>query len=91
MSNATDRRYAGLKAVSTLTIETVKCADGEGFENKFLLTREEIAAAIRELAKLGRTDRWLNAVEGWAVMVETEDSLEWAFLQGSIWTGYAAD
>lgn len=86
MSNATDRRYAGIKAVSNETV-TTDVATGNTFHG----TREEIAGRIRSLAKLGRTERWTATVENWASMVENEDSLEWAFLQGSIWAGHAAD
>lgn len=64
----------------------------------------EIAGNIRKLAALGRTARWADAVEGWAVMVErgphaaavvTPEAdprwyLRWAFLQGAIYAGHAA-
>lgn len=83
--SATVKRFEGIKAVSTETVTTTT----EG--NTFHGTRTEIAARIRNLAKLGRTDRWQAAIEGWAVAVETEDSLEWAFLQYSIWASHAAD
>jgi hypothetical protein len=83
---ATDRRFAGIKAVSTETVST-DVATGNTFHG----TREEIAGRIRTLAKLGRTERWTAAIENWARMVETEASLEWSFLQGSIWASHAAD
>ena len=90
MSKAADKRYAGIKGVGERTIKTV--ADADGVRNEWLTTdRAEIATMIRELASLGRTARWADAVEGWAVAVETESSLEWAFLQFSVWASYAAE
>lgn len=61
----------------------------------------EIAANIRKLAALGRTERWRAAIDRWAAMVEEtpqeapwpEDGrrqyLRWAFLQGAIYAGHA--
>jgi hypothetical protein len=83
--NATDKRYAAIKMVSDLALTTTP--DG----NTFNQSREQIAKDIRAIARFGRTDRWQAAIEGWAVAVETEDSLEWAFLQYSIWASHAAD
>lgn len=83
MSKASDKRFESIKVVSNQTVET--SVNG----NTFLASREQIATWIRELAPLGRTERWAVAVENWAVLVETEESLEWAFLQGSIWASYA--
>lgn len=95
MSNASDRRFAGIKSVNDRVIRTDREVNSEGYTvavNVWLTEdREEIATMIRELAKLGRTDRWVASVEAWAVAVETETSLEWAFLQFSVWTCHAAD
>lgn len=52
-----------------------------------------IAANIRKLAQLGRTDRWLGRIEQWARMVESSADardLRWAFLQGLVYVNYAA-
>lgn len=88
---ATDKRYEMVGIISHSVIEAVK--DETGIHNVWLISdRTVIAAIIREyLAPLGRTERWSASVEGWARMVEAEDSLEWAFLQGSIWAAHAAE
>jgi hypothetical protein len=54
------------------------------------MSRAEVAAAIRELAPLSRAQRWADAVEAWAELVEQDDAgrIEWAFKQGGIWFGY---
>jgi hypothetical protein len=95
MSNASDRRYAGIKAVNEAVIRTDREVTEEGFttaHNVFLMTREEAATAIRELAKLGRTERWTNSVEAWAAMVEDiENPFEWAFIQYSVYACHAAE
>lgn len=86
MSKAADKRYAGIKGVGERALYTDADAG-----NLFLANRATIAGWIRELAPLGRTERWNNAVEGWAHAVETEESLEWAFLQYSVWATHAAE
>lgn len=55
--------------------------------------REGLAAVIRTLAPLGRTERWTSAVEDWAVKVETstDETFQWAFDQFGVWAAYAAE
>jgi hypothetical protein len=90
MNAAETKRFEGIRNVCIASQKQVKCEDG-GYVNRFLATREEMATAIRSLVKLGRTERWTASIENWATMVETEESLEWAFAQGSIWASHAVD
>jgi len=86
MNKATEKRIAGIRAVNDATVTT----DANG--NTFHGTRTEIAARIREIASLGRTDRWRNAVEAWALMIEDDSQpLEWAFLQYGVYAAHAVD
>ena len=101
-SKAAEKRY---EAMRTLNLSIVTSGPrhrmvGSGVVTEIVNTwickdRAEVAAKIRALAPLGRTDRWRNAVELWAVAVETEQSeldfSEWAFFQYGIWCGYAAE
>lgn len=55
--------------------------------------QHEIAADIRRLHTLGRTQRWLDAIENWAEVVESapdDTKFEWAVLQYAIFASYAA-
>jgi len=96
MSKASDKRYAGIAAVNEATNwpETFLGQDGEFFQ-AFIWTREsrsEIASRIRELASLGRTDRWTRAVEDWATMVEdTSTDLFHSFHQWQVFAAHAAE
>lgn len=97
MSNASDRRYAALKTVSkSIVWQETFLRDGE-FHLENVWTEEThtaVAERIRELAKLGRTERWVTAIEDWAVAVETADSPEtfqWAALQYGVWASHAAE
>jgi hypothetical protein len=86
MNKAAEKRYAGIKAVSDVV------ADGRG--NLVMTEPSEIAALIRDLAPLGRTDRWKDAIEAWASLVEDQEDekgLRWAFFQGGIWAGHEAE
>lgn len=97
---AAEKRYAALNAL---------CTSVRNFDQDLRVTvwaktsadRAEVAASIRELAPLGRTERWTVNVEAWAHHVETEgldapaetvESLfQWAFEQYGVWTSYAAE
>lgn len=87
MSKAQDTRFAALETVSQSVVSVER---GTAVATWHITDRDEIAAKIRELSALGRTQRWADAIETWAVLVETEESLEWSFLQGSIWASHAA-
>jgi len=88
MSNASERRFDAIKSVSDRVFRVIPgTAEGEWLTTD----REAIATMIREIARLGRTTRWAEAVEGWAQAVEKEESLEWAFFQFSVWACYAAE
>jgi len=55
--------------------------------------RDALAADIRALDSLGRTDRWKNSIERLAVEVETStpETFKWAFDQHMVWACYAAE
>lgn len=51
-------------------------------------TPEKMAARIRELAPVIRSEKWRDAVEHYAYFVETEGKdgrLSWAYFQGSVY------
>jgi hypothetical protein len=48
-----------------------------------------IAAEIRKLAPLGRSERWTDAVESYARFVETDGRTSFAYLQGSVYFAHA--
>lgn len=79
MANAAqERRLRNIKVLS------------EGFHGRIdIMSAAEVDAAvakIRELADLGRTDRWKHAVDRWAGLIEeTPENRRWALIQGSIW------
>jgi hypothetical protein len=91
-TTAVDKRYSAINAVSTRVVTVKPGGLGTDWHSR---NRQEVAGFIRELSKLGRTERWKAQIEGWARMVETEESdkdfSEWAFFQGGIWASYAAD
>ncbi len=68
------------------------CVAGREHWGPVMIKRADLAASIRRLAPLGRTDRWAAAVEGWAVLIETLNyqghavDLRWSILQGSLFT-----
>lgn len=84
MTKSEDKRFAAINTVSKSVLDSTPAG------NLFLITdREEIARLILGLSSLGRTERWQLALAGWAQMVLTEENLEWAFLQGSVWASHA--
>jgi hypothetical protein len=91
-TTAVEKRYDAIKAVSERVVTVKPSGLGTDWHTR---DRATVAGFIRELSKLGRTERWKANVESWACMVETEESdkdfSEWAFFQGGIWTSYAAD
>lgn len=55
------------------------------------MTRVEAAEKIGQLAKLGRTERWQEAIKTWqAVVLDTEHPFEHAVTQWAIFTNFAA-
>lgn len=53
--------------------------------------REVLAAAIEELLPLGRSERWQDALTGWAALVrDTNNNITWAYAQGSVYAANAA-
>jgi len=93
-SKAAEKRYAAMQEMSAKVVTF----DRETHTNVWhFTTRPVVAEMIRELLPLGRTERWTNAIENWAAMVlDTENNsgpkgFEWAFFQGGIYVGHAAD
>lgn len=81
---APEKRLAAIKAI----VDTYAPAD----KYDQPVDAERAAQAIGEIAKLGRYDRWWNAVARWKGMVESAppESQHWAVVQGAIMAGYAA-
>jgi hypothetical protein len=53
---------------------------------------EDMIADIEAMRKLGRTERWQNALTGWIKMInEYPNDLEWAVLQGGIYAGHETE
>jgi hypothetical protein len=89
-SNAVEKRYAAIGAlVERYLPKATEYTLPEGTK------AVDIAADIRDLSGLGRTDRWKGTVEQWASMVEERPEdikhIEWAIRQGCVYAGYAAD
>jgi hypothetical protein len=90
--NAIARRYDALSAVCDATRQ-YDPEVGATVWFKTLEDQDALAADIRALAPLGRTARWTEAIEAWAVQVETADAarFQWAFDQFGVWAAYAAE
>lgn len=85
MAAATKPQLARSAAIKALH---AKCSP----EGKLVVTRAEAAAPIRELLPLSRSQRWAEALESWAALIEDpENDPSWAYTQGSIWCGYHTD
>lgn len=60
------------------------------FPSGEMISRTDLAAAIRALAPLGRTERWQYAIESWALIVlDITANLVWAYQQYSVFAAYA--
>lgn len=55
------------------------------------MTASDILTRIRELRGMGKTERWLDTIDGWYRMVERDqdEDLAWALHQGAIFANYA--
>lgn len=54
------------------------------------ISREDLAAKIRELVPVVRSAKWRDAVEAYAELVEdVENPTHWAYFQGGVWFSYA--
>lgn len=94
MSAAVARRLAAINTVATATREAEITEEGPVVTwHVTHANREALAADLRDLAPLGRTDRWQAAVESWAAAVEesTPETFRWAFDQHGVWACYAAE
>lgn len=86
MPNATERRYAAIRATTEAFLDA-----GRDYAVREGVTREAVAARIDKLRPLGRTDRWSGALDTWrAWALDDETDLRWAIVQGSISAGHAA-
>jgi hypothetical protein len=86
-SKAVERRFDAIRGIG----ERFR-PESNGYHLTSEATPEAIIEAIRELAPLGRTDRWQAAVKQWESLVtDYPESLDWAILQGSVYAGYAAE
>lgn len=84
MTKPHDRRFAAIDA-------TVSQFLNDEYQLRADVARETVAAAIRPLADLGRSNHWFNAVRTWESMVlDTEFQLGWALLEGSTRAVHAA-
>jgi len=94
---AAQKRYDAIRALTEFALD---CNNGhqvaEGMSVGKLLKR------IKDMKKLGRTNRWHAALTRWEDMIlecddyvkDTEEwkrHLHWAVLQGNVYTGYAAE
>lgn len=53
--------------------------------------REAVGREIIGLWDIGRTQRWRIAVREWCdLVVDTDNPLQWAIIQGAIWTAFQA-
>jgi hypothetical protein len=87
--SAKDRRYAAMRIVHAYA-DAVWTEPGTcGIYVNTPESRAKIAAFIRTLAPMGRTEIWQNNVEAWAQVVEDEKDFQWGFIQYSIYTGHA--
>jgi hypothetical protein len=95
-TKAQDRRYEGINALCTQTRERRLDGDEKPYVHWSQTLRDQkvLASRIRDLKPLGRTQRWTDAVEVWAVEVEqadNESTFHWAFDQFAIYASYAAE
>jgi hypothetical protein len=94
-TKAAEKRFAAINALVT-DVRYVKHVEGAMptvVWTQQHAARAVVAAAIREMLPLGRTERWQDAVAAWAREVEasTEETFRWAFDQFAVWACYAAE
>jgi len=94
---AAQKRYDGIRAVTEFAID---CNNGHQIAEG--VTVGKLIKHVRDLQKLGRTNRWFQACQRWeAMFIECDDYTEgteewkrhmhWAVLQGNVYAGYAAE
>jgi hypothetical protein len=93
---AAERRFAAVRTLCDETREARIDGDEKPYVHWFQTIRDQkvVASRIRDLAPLGRTERWTRTVEAWASEVETSETPEhyrWAFDQYGIYACHAAD
>lgn len=83
-TNAQQRRLNAIDGIGELFInrETGQATTDD---------RVAIGTEITKLWDLGRTVRWHRAVREWCdLVVDTDNPLQWAIIQGAIWTAFQA-
>jgi hypothetical protein len=84
VSTPTERRIAAVDALVTRHLGSPwSGAIGDD-------QREQVAAEIEQLAVLGRTERWKDAITTWAAVVRERQDATHALIQWAIFTNYAA-
>jgi hypothetical protein len=85
---AQERRHQAIQAIVDRWMPA-----SNGYELTSSATREAVAESIGELARLGRTERWLTKIAEWAEAVEgaeNERALAHRLLQGTLYAVGAA-
>jgi hypothetical protein len=88
-ASAQDRRFAAMRIVHAYADALWTEPGAEYIYTNTSESRAKIAGFIRRLSTMGRTDRWRNAIESWARVVEDESDFQWGFMQYSIYAGHA--
>lgn len=92
MTPSQTRRFAAIGGIVAAHLN-----ESNGYTLSPDLDRDALARDIRDLARLGRTDRWRATVERWALMVSDDQSrtdlghARWALVQGSTYAGWDAE
>lgn len=93
---AQQKRFDGVKAITALALD-----EDNGFQVRPEISVGKVVKAIRDLHKLGRTDRWFHALNRWESMIlecddyekqseEWKRHMHWAIMQGNVYAGHAA-
>ena len=86
--NAKQRRAEAMNMLAELYYPT-----SQGYAHTGA-TAEQMAGNITKLAVLGRTPRWVLAIDAWATRVREatdQHGLDHAFFQGAVHAGHAAE
>lgn len=82
MANLRDRK---LEVIHKMYADTRLTSDSH-----VAMTRSDLAAHIRSISPAVNSAKWRNAVEDYAALVEdTDNDLDWAYGQGSVWFAIA--
>lgn len=85
--SARDRRLNAIGEVANRAFYAGYAAPEDSEES----AREYWAGQIAPLRTMGKTERWVLAIDTWVDMVSREENpLDWAMLQYSVFANYAA-